>query len=88
MVTAEKLLKVWSHRLRMNSDGVTAAWSPALRSAVGNLVVNLKRLDPHDRVEIDPNFNSDTFARFIRAETGEIIGEIPLPAAAAEENSN
>jgi len=80
MAKAGELLSLYSLRLKMNDEGLTK-WTPALRAAVEDLVEELNNITPDETVEIDANVDRDPMARFIRAATGKLLGEIPSQLA-------
>jgi hypothetical protein len=79
MTTASQLLEIWTHRLAMNQRNVTKEWSRHLEGAVERLIENLKAIPPDERIHIDADESRDPIARFIRASTGEVVGEINKP---------
>ena len=80
MAKVGELLSLYSLRLKMNDEGLTK-WTPALRAAVGSLVEKLNNFAPDEAVEIDADIDRDPIYRFIRAATGELLGEIPSQLA-------
>jgi hypothetical protein len=78
MATASELLSIYSLRLRMDDKGVTK-WTPALRASVTSLLKRLESLDPAEVIEIDAKIDRDPIGRFVRAATGELLGEIYQP---------
>jgi hypothetical protein len=75
MPRAGELVRIYSLRLRIHAEGETE-WTPVMRASVTSLLERLESLDPAEIVEIDAKIDRDPIGRFVRAATGEILGEI------------
>jgi hypothetical protein len=69
-VTAGKLAKVWTLKLRMGN------LSPAGRQFAEQLVSRLDMLDGDELIEIDAAEHRHPIARFIGEYTGQVLAEL------------
>jgi hypothetical protein len=67
-------------------DNERQKWKPSLRVSVESLLERLRSLDPETAIYIDAEENRHPVARFVLAETGEIVGEIDKPPEAPPTN--